>query len=282
MIDGINLTYACKTEIAACIQGFASLLASAGLSAHVFITYRYCDMSGFLYDWLGLFGFSHPLHPVLVHVPIGMSIGAICFSLLAYFDKRTTYQNTAFHANILALVFLFMAVAMGLIDWQRFYGGAWLFEIKAKLVLTVAYLLTLLTAVWLGRRKHHSAVLTGLYALAMLLAMGLGFFGGELVYRGYAPDATPEFQAGRHVFESHCSGCHRRGENIIEPTLPLRLAPQLHNFAEFSQLVREPKDKNGQPSLMPAFSQEKISEQEIKQLYDYLYFSFVASVQSRD
>lgn len=239
-------------------------------------------MSGLVYGWLELLGFSHPLHPVLVHVPIGMSVGAFCFSVWAHFDKRSNCQNTAYHAILLALVFALMALAMGLIDWQRFYGGAWLFEIKAKLVLAFAFVLTLSIAARLASRKPDSGGLTALYALATILAMGLGYFGGELVYRGFVPEAPPEFQAGRHVFEGHCSGCHRRGENIVEPNLPLRLAPQLHNFPEFAQLVRAPKNRNGQPSLMPAFSVEKISEQELRQLYDYLYFSFVASFQSHD
>lgn len=239
-------------------------------------------MSGFIYDWLSHLGFSHPLHPVLVHVPIGMSIGALCFSLWAQIGKRDRYYDSAYHAMVLALIFALMAIVMGLIDWQRFYGGAWLFEIKAKLVLALAFVLTLMTALWLLGAQRHCARVTGLYALATLLAMALGFLGGELVYRGFVPEAPAEFQAGRHVFESHCAGCHRRGENIVDPSLPLRLAPQLHDFAEFRQLLRSPRNRNGQPNLMPAFPVDKISEQEVQQLYDYLYFSFVTSFQIRN
>jgi len=109
----------------------------------------------------------------------------------------------------------------------------------------------------------------------MLTVMGLGFFGGQLIYHGFAPEAPEQFKIGRHVFESHCSGCHRRGENIIEPNMPLRNAHQLHDYNEFLAYIRDPRMPNGLPGIMPRFPAEKLSDQDAKQLYDYLYFAFL-------
>jgi mono/diheme cytochrome c family protein len=105
--------------------------------------------------------------------------------------------------------------------------------------------------------------------------MGLGFFGGQLVYRGFSPEAPRQYAEGRHIFESHCSGCHRRGENIIVPNLPLRNAPQLQNFKEFIGFIRNPKMPDGSPGLMPIFTSKKLSDDKAKQLYEYLFFAFM-------
>ncbi|WP_374089807.1 DUF2231 domain-containing protein [Methylomicrobium lacus] len=233
-------------------------------------------MGSVLYDLLALVGYSHPVHPVLVHVPAGMSIGAFCFALLAFLTKQQAYRNTAYQITVLAFVFIFLAIPVGFMDWQRFYGGAWIFEIKMKLALATLYFLLMLTAVVIGRRHHDSPAMLALYFSGMLTVGGLGFFGGQLVYRGFAPEAPAQFKIGRHTFESHCSGCHRRGENIIVPSLPLRNAPQLQNFNDFLNFIRDPKMPDGSPGSMPRFTLDKLSDQEAKQLYDYLYFEFLA------
>ena len=232
-------------------------------------------MSSILYDLLALLGYSHPLHPVLVHVPAGMSIGAFCFALLALLTKQPGYRNTAYQMTVLAFVFIFLAIAVGILDWQRFYGGAWIFEIKMKVALAILYVMLLLTAVVIGRRHKDSPAMPALYFAGLLNVAGLGFFGGDLVYRGFTPEAPVEFKIGQHLFESRCSGCHRRGENIIVPTLPLRNAPQLKNFNDFLNFIRDPRMPGGSAGLMPQISVDKLSDEEAKQLYDYLYFEFL-------
>ena len=232
-------------------------------------------MSNLLYDFLALLGYSHPFHPVLVHVPAGMSIGAICFALLAIFTGQRVYRTTAYQMTVLAFLFIFLAIPVGLIDWQRFYGGAWIFEIRMKLALAALYFFLLLMAVAIGRRRKDSHAMLILYVLNLLTVMGLGFFGGQLVYRGFTPDAPEQFKVGRQTFESHCTGCHRRGENIIEPNLPLRNAPQLKNLADFLSYIRNPLMPDGKPGAMPQFTRNHLSDEEARQLYDYLYFAFI-------
>jgi uncharacterized membrane protein len=228
-------------------------------------------MSNPLYDVLALAGFSHPIHPVFVHVPSGLSIGALCLALWSLVTGQRTYT---YQMIVVAMIFALLAIPIGIIDWQRFYGGAWIFEIKMKLALAAVYLALLLVSVAFGRRHNDSPAMLPLHGLCVLSVMGLGFFGGQLVYHGFTPDAPEQFNVGRHVFESNCSGCHRRGENIIEPNLPLRNASQLENFKDFVNYVRDPHMPDGSPGLMPQFTPEKLSDAEAKQLYDYLYFAF--------
>jgi hypothetical protein len=42
------------------------------------------EMIEFIYQFLAKFGYTHPLHPVLTHIPIGMVMGAFLFLLIAY------------------------------------------------------------------------------------------------------------------------------------------------------------------------------------------------------
>jgi len=42
-------------------------------------------MIEFIYQTLTKFGYTHPLHPTLTHVPIGLVIGAFLFALAGPF-----------------------------------------------------------------------------------------------------------------------------------------------------------------------------------------------------
>lgn len=232
-------------------------------------------MSSLLYNLLALVGYSHPLHPVIVHLPVGMSIGAVCFWLMTIITGKQIYRTTAYQAMVLAFLSTFLAIPVGIFDWQRFYGEAWFFEIKMKLALAAFYFVIAAAAVIVGRRHHDSPVMPVLYLSSVLTVMGLGFFGGQLVYRGFTPEAPAQFKIGKQVFESHCSGCHRRGENIIEPNLPLRNAPQLNNFNDFQHFIRGPLMPDGSVGAMPKFTLDDVSDEQAKQLYDYLYFTFL-------
>ncbi|MDD2759409.1 MAG: c-type cytochrome [Methylomonas sp.] len=232
-------------------------------------------MSSIFYDLLAGLGFTHPFHPVLVHVPAGMSIGAVCFAFLALATGNRVYRVTAYQATVLAFIFALLAIPVGILDWQRFYGGAGIFEIRMKLVLASLYVFLLVTALGWGRWHLDSMAMPTLYVLSLFTVMGLGFFGGELVYRGFSPDAPEQYDTGRRIFESNCSGCHRRGENVIVSTMPLRNAPQLSDFNDFVTYIREPRMPDGSPGIMPRFTLEKLSDKEARQLYDYLYFAFL-------
>ncbi|WNB75183.1 DUF2231 domain-containing protein [Methylomonas koyamae] len=120
-------------------------------------------MSHWFYDFLAALGYSHPLHPVLVHVPAGMSIGALGFSILAALTKQAAFRATAYHVAVFALAFTLLAIPVGIFDWQRFYGGAWFFEIQIKAVLAALYLLLIASAAVIGRRCLESRALPVLY-----------------------------------------------------------------------------------------------------------------------
>jgi uncharacterized membrane protein len=169
-------------------------------------------MIQFIYQTLTKFGYTHPLHPILTHVPIGLVIGAFLFALAALVFRRTRLVQTARHCVILAVIVVVPTALLGIMDWQHFYGGALLFPIKMKLVLAGVLLVFLTLAVIFGLLGENFArVVMALYALCLLSAVGLGYFGGELVYGTKAPAAAaaegPALE-GAMVFKQNCSACH--------------------------------------------------------------------------
>jgi len=172
-------------------------------------------MSDFIYAILERIGYPHPMHPPLTHLPIGLIMGAFFFSLAAIVFKRDSLTTTARHCVILALIALPIAAGAGLLDWQQFYGGAWLFPIKMKMVLA-GVLLVLLAIAVVGTSPKVSRTRNplALYVLCLIAVTGIGFFGGELVYGRkdvggpVAQTENPLVQQGNRLFEQKCSMCH--------------------------------------------------------------------------
>ncbi len=114
---------------------------------------------------------------------------------------------------ITAFLGLFSTVFAGYVDWHHLYGGTWLFPIKMKTLLTGALVIFLLVVITL-RRRAQTKMLTVLpvCGLCFFTLIGLGYFGGELVY---ATSGKPEAgvtnelaQRGREFFNQRCSLCH--------------------------------------------------------------------------
>jgi len=182
-------------------------------------------MIAFIYQTLTKFGYTHPLHPTLTHVPIGLVMGAFFFAMAGIIFKRTNLAQTARHCAVLALIATVPTAISGILDWQHFYGGAWLFPIKMKLVLAGVLLIFLFLAVIFGFfAKTFSKMLIPMYVLCLLTAVGLGYFGGELVYGTKSPAtevAEGSVAEGAAVFQSNCSACHHSDStaNKIGPGL---------------------------------------------------------------
>lgn len=71
---------------------------------------------------------------------------------------------------------------------------------------------------------------------------------------------TPELVEGREVFQTHCSHCHPGGEGGLGPAINNKPLPDF--------LIRF-QIRNGL-GVMPAFSEEQISDMEMENLLAYL------------
>lgn len=169
-------------------------------------------MADFIYAVLVKTGYTHPLHPTITHLPVGLVIAAFVFGFIALLLRKPALAQTARHCSILALISVFPTLLLGVMDWQHFYAGAWLYPIKMKFFLAGAILILLFVAVSVAASpKEGSMKALVLYGLCLVTVVGLGFFGGELVYGQKAPSGKPDdglIGQGAVVFKASCGACH--------------------------------------------------------------------------
>ena len=230
------------------------------------------DMGNLIYHFLESFGYKHPLHPVLVHLPIGMNLGALVLCLLAILLHKPELRRSAYHALVLAGLFSLVALTMGLLDWQHYFNGSLLKPIKMKLLIAFPYTLLMWAGIFIGYRKGPEAkALLPIYFIGVICVMSLGFFGGELTFTGRSPAADNPRDEGQSLFEANCSSCHPSGGNRIVPEKPIRASRQLESLASFTHHVRNPAaNAEGGQSIMPAFPPEAISDADMAKLYNYI------------
>jgi uncharacterized membrane protein len=140
-------------------------------------------MTEIIFEFLNNIGFTHPVHPALTHIPMGMAMGAVAFRLAAFLPRMKMLAKTGYHCAVLALLGVAPTVFTGYLDWQHRYGGVWEFLIVLKMVL--AAVLTILLFMVVIRDDAENPRLdrrTGFYLLMVLVAIGLGYSGGELQY----------------------------------------------------------------------------------------------------
>jgi uncharacterized membrane protein len=228
-----------------------------------------------LYHALAAMGFSDPIHPPFTHMPIGLVVAALIFEFAGWILKRPSLSQAGRYCLVLAWMFIFPAVLLGFMDWQQFYQGAWLLPIIVKIGLA-AFLFVLLSigVILIVTGREESKALLAIYVVAFLTVGGLGYFGGRLVFGGRAPGAPPMLQAGQQLFENNCMACHPDGGNTIMPQEIIIGSDRLRDFPTFLAWIRDPRLDNGKKGPMPEFLPGKISDEQARQLYDYLISVF--------
>jgi uncharacterized membrane protein len=136
-----------------------------------------------LYVLLAKLGFKEPLHSPITHMPIGLVAGALIFFLVAIVFKKKNLVLTARHASILAFIFVFPTILLGVMDWIHFYHATLFTPIKIKMALASVALIVLGAGIILGSEiKLHTMTMTLLYVVAFFVMIGLGYFGSGIVY----------------------------------------------------------------------------------------------------
>ena len=99
------------------------------------------------YALLEQVGFTHPLHPAITHLPMGMAMGAFLFGIASL--RWGFLAATARHCAVLGLIFVPPTMIAGILDWQHYYDGDWsgLFITKFALAILLPLLLVPISAV---------------------------------------------------------------------------------------------------------------------------------------
>ncbi len=221
------------------------------------------------YKILSDLGYTHPIHPVLVHLVVGLVAGAFFFYVVGALFRREALRQSARHCVLLALLFLVPTAVLGLMDWKHFYAGAWVSPVEAKVFLAGILLPLLLMIALAVKRRPASRAALLLYGLSFANVVAIGYFGGELVYGAKDAAPSPELQAGQALYATNCKACHPNGGNTLDPTLPVKGSPKIKDFDTFLAWIRDPAPP------MPAFPETRLSGSQSKDLYDYVDHTFM-------
>jgi mono/diheme cytochrome c family protein len=144
-----------------------------------------------------------------------------------------------------------------------------------KLILGGILLFLLLVAVVYGALAGaFTKTVVAIYALCLLTVIGLGYFGGELVYGTRAPageDVKGLAAEGAMVFKQNCSACHHTDSTATKVGPGLMGVFKQNKFPVSGQPV---SDENFRMQLktpfskMPPFGQ--LSSEQVDALLDYL------------
>jgi uncharacterized membrane protein len=224
-----------------------------------------------VYKSLEAIGYYHPIHPTEVHMPIGLIVGGLGFSLTALVFRRPALAQAARYCFILAFLFMFPTIIFGIMDWQHYYSGFWLHPIKIKFILSGILLVLLSVSVFIERKGlGPRALVVPVYALSFLMVVALGYYGGELVLGGRGTSIPPKLGQAGSVFKANCAPCHPHAQTITKPRIPLRNAPQLATFEAFVNHLRNPRLPDGSPGHMPAIPRQNLSDEQAWELYQYI------------
>jgi len=223
-----------------------------------------------VYKYLESIGYVHPLHPPLVHMPTGLVIGAFLFIIAAIIFRRPDMRKTASHCAVLALIFTVPSLFLGVTDWQHYYASTWSAPIIIKIALTAVLSVLLIAGIILdSRKKTGYAVLLLIYFLMAVTVSALGYYGAQLVYAERAP-ADGDLKKGEQLYIMNCGGCHPNGGNTINTELPVLKSSKLKDVNTFITFNRNPVKPDGSRGIMPAFSKDKLSDDDLKQIYQYV------------
>src|SRR5437588_7323803 len=134
--------------------------------------------------WLG-----HPLHPILVHVPMAMWPGALIFDLLSKWQiGGNAMVRLSFYAIAFGLIASLLAVPTGLIDWSgiKKEKPAWkigLYHMALNLFVVVLFAINLgLRAETFNDASRIDGTPLILSVIGTLLLIGSAYLGGMMVY----------------------------------------------------------------------------------------------------
>ncbi len=130
---------------------------------------------------------GHPIHPMLIVLPLGLFIAAVVFDAVYLWRGSTTLAIAAYWNIAGGVVSGLIAAVFGLIDWLAIPSGTRAKRIGLLHGGTNVVVVAIFALVWLMRSNQPGvAPTTGLFLLeviALLLGAVAGWLGGELVDR---------------------------------------------------------------------------------------------------
>jgi uncharacterized membrane protein len=126
---------------------------------------------------------KHPIHPMIVVLPMGLWIFSLVADLIAFIGWRTPWHEVALYTMAGGVVGAFIAAVPGLIDLfsikEKKSRGLAVYHLIVNLLATVLFAFN----VYLRATRDLGDILPLSLSIAAIALMGIGgWLGGELVY----------------------------------------------------------------------------------------------------
>jgi uncharacterized membrane protein len=130
--------------------------------------------------------FGHPIHQMLIVLPLGVLAMSLIFDLIALLTDRQHLHAAAFSMIAAGVITGLLAAVFGLIDYLKIPNGTRARRIGALHGIGNVIVVALFAASWVLRRGHPLD--PGTLAIALSIVAGsisafTGWLGGELVDR---------------------------------------------------------------------------------------------------
>jgi len=144
-------------------------------------------MTQIIFEFLNKIGFTHPLHPAVTHIPMGMVMGAVTFRVASLLPNLRFLARTGYHCVVLGLFGMLPTAFTGYLDWQHSFEGQWEFLIVLKIILAIALTVVMMAIAIIDDPEYPGFdKWTFFYIIGLFLAIGLGFSGGELSLQNHS------------------------------------------------------------------------------------------------
>lgn len=145
--------------------------------------------------------YGHPIHPVMVTVPIGSWVAAVVFDIIALVNSEdeSVFAEGAYWLIGIGIVGAVLAAVFGLMDLLNIPRGTAAFRTALThmvINLTVVVLFAVDFAIRAGQGYEEASVVGFVISLIALSLLGVsGWLGGKLAYRYGVRVASEETQA---------------------------------------------------------------------------------------
>jgi uncharacterized membrane protein len=130
---------------------------------------------------------GHPVHPMLVVIPLGTFIAAVVFDAMYLWQDDATFSTVGYWNIAVGIIGGLVAAVFGLIDWLAIPNGTRAKRIGLVHGASNVTVVALFAFVWLTRRAGTDLTpSTNLFVIetaALAIGMVAGWLGGELVDR---------------------------------------------------------------------------------------------------
>src|SRR5688572_14199052 len=117
---------------------------------------------------------GHPIHPMLVVLPLGLFIGAVVFDAVYLWRGSTTFATAAYWNIAAGIVGGLLAAVFGLIDWLAIPAGTRAKRIGLLHGASNVVVVAMFAQAWLARGNTPGTAPTATLFLLEIAALALG------------------------------------------------------------------------------------------------------------